>query len=73
MSTRAWVWLGSLALLAHAWNARLWLSPPQATVTAPAAVAPTTRGIAAPSPPATGVVAELRVGHWTLSLRRETA
>jgi hypothetical protein len=71
MSTRALLWLGSLALLTQAWIAKPWLSPPGSAAPAPSTATQryTTVTTIAPAE----VVAELRLGDWTLSLRRQPA
>lgn len=75
MSTRALVWLGSLALLMQAWSVRPLLD---AVRSAPSPAAASSvpvvsqRTLSSPSKETRGtlLVAELRIGDWSLSLRR---
>jgi hypothetical protein len=69
MSMRALVWLGSLALLMQAWIAGSWLRPVGAAAP-PVATSPIPALSACASANGPEVIAELRIGDWSLSLRR---
>lgn len=74
MSMRALVWPGSLALLMQAWVARPLLEPPFMVPAGPAAAVVPVQFVCVVDAPvaATEVIAELRIGDWSISLRRGT-